>query len=1035
LTVDLYPYVTVSVGGEVREDIDRLLHVLLPRPVGGVRPVPPKRSRAAVVDHRGRLRAVRPSGRRTWRDRDALSARLDRLVAADSVRALGHSELVVARYSNGRTEDNEWATQVRIEHRDGFSYDFIVPVGWSRTRRPFDREPSWIDRLADDWPYRCWPGGAETTNDLDHALESIGPQGIWRSLPAAYLAARYRDEGDYDDLLRAVDAARLICRLTRGQPSWPAAANELACLLAAQFRHAGDPYDIDDAVRLSRRAREMSPRDVRIGANLAAHLGLRFQVTAALSDLEAGVEAARAAARVAGVVDSTSEAGGGDEVGAVVDTTAIFAKMLIMWYGATAERRGLFEAIDAVRRARLRTRDHPDGDAPELIHLLGVLNLIAFEESGIRGGGERAVKYSGAALSAIEELDPRFLQYLTDHGTALLRAYQAYGDERMLAHAHYCFATALSRIHVNAPNRVDLLLKLAATRLYPLPFDPLGRSLHEMEAERRGAAKPTAEWASVTMAMEEVEQALADLPDGAPERHEAYTLLASAHLARFRLEATEQDLRAAVAAAEQGVSDWTGWFAAAPVAQKFGAGSQGQAVHAVAVEALLALAGHDADAAPDAVRRAAVLAEATKSRVLTEQLSRTGLPAPPGVRKRLANREQVLITEIAALDTAALAARDTGFDHTNNLRRRAATRWLLDLTWQKIAATGPPGHAHVSMRRGEPLSWPQIREIVNRYGRYAAVVSVLVLRTSTVLFIARAGTAEPTAVEVDVDERAWVEATRRLGRELPRSQGLDDLPVTWRAPVRPVLDAVAASVAGCDRVIVVPHASAHGLPWTLLSRDWVGRDGQPPVVSTVPALALLDRLHRRPPAKGTAAVVVGNPTGDLPQAEAEAHAVASILGSQPLTGSAATRAAVTTAVPAARTLHLACHAGFQRGTPLDSYITLADGPWYARDALTARLNADLLVLSGCETGISEALSGDELAGITQAFLHAGARTLVVSLWPVDDASTAVLMRSFHEHRHAGADVAQALAAAAERLRRLGYHPWHWAAFQAVGDTR
>ena len=181
--------------------------------------------------------------------------------------------------------------------------------------------------------------------------------------------------------------------------------------------------------------------------------------------------------------------------------------------------------------------------------------------------------------------------------------------------------------------------------------------------------------------------------------------------------------------------------------------------------------------------------------------------------------------------------------------------------------------------------------------------------------------------------------------------------------------------------------------------------------------------------------MIGNPTGDLAHAEAEARAVAAALGVKPLLGPAATRAALTTAVGQARLIHLAAHATFDYASPLDAQddFVLADGAWTARDALAARMDADLAILSGCDTGGVEALAGDELAGLSQAFLHAGARALVVSLWPVDDAATARFMRSFHEHRLAGHEITGALAAAAAEIRRTRPHPWFWAGFTAVGD--
>ena len=105
------------------------------------------------------------------------------------------------------------------------------------------------------------------------------------------------------------------------------------------------------------------------------------------------------------------------------------------------------------------------------------------------------------------------------------------------------------------------------------------------------------------------------------------------------------------------------------------------------------------------------------------------------------------------------------------------------------------------------------------------------------------------------------------------------------------------------------------------------------------------------------------------------------------------------------------------------------------------LSADLVVLSACQTGLaSGALAdvppGDDWVGLTRAFLHAGARRVVATLWPVDDWATAALMERFYEGYAGGAEPGRALAAAQRALLgRVGTsHPFFWAGFVAVGGA-
>ena len=108
---------------------------------------------------------------------------------------------------------------------------------------------------------------------------------------------------------------------------------------------------------------------------------------------------------------------------------------------------------------------------------------------------------------------------------------------------------------------------------------------------------------------------------------------------------------------------------------------------------------------------------------------------------------------------------------------------------------------------------------------------------------------------------------------------------------------------------------------------------------------------------------------------------------------------------------------FAPGSPWDSGVILADGVLTARQVLQARLQADLVALSACQTGLAESMGGDELAGLAQAFFQAGTRSLLVSLWSVEDPATAALMTAFHRARQAGADKAQALSQAMAQVQQ------------------
>ena len=92
----------------------------------------------------------------------------------------------------------------------------------------------------------------------------------------------------------------------------------------------------------------------------------------------------------------------------------------------------------------------------------------------------------------------------------------------------------------------------------------------------------------------------------------------------------------------------------------------------------------------------------------------------------------------------------------------------------------------------------------------------------------------------------------------------------------------------------------------------------------------------------------------------------------------------------------------------------------------------LVTLSGCETALSRLEPGDELLGLREALLAAGAGALLVSLWQVDDASTGRLMAAFYERLLAGATPARALAAVQREMHAAGEPAYRWAPFVLVG---
>jgi CHAT domain-containing protein len=141
-----------------------------------------------------------------------------------------------------------------------------------------------------------------------------------------------------------------------------------------------------------------------------------------------------------------------------------------------------------------------------------------------------------------------------------------------------------------------------------------------------------------------------------------------------------------------------------------------------------------------------------------------------------------------------------------------------------------------------------------------------------------------------------------------------------------------------------------------------------------------------------------------------------------------------------RFVHFATHGLLDEKDPKLSGLLLApdereDGILHLGEVYNLRLNAELVVLSACETGLGRIARGEGIIGLTRGFLYAGAASVLVSLWQVSDATTAELMVDFYGEILRGSSRPEALREAKRRLirRQPEYaKPYYWAPFILVG---
>ena len=269
-------------------------------------------------------------------------------------------------------------------------------------------------------------------------------------------------------------------------------------------------------------------------------------------------------------------------------------------------------------------------------------------------------------------------------------------------------------------------------------------------------------------------------------------------------------------------------------------------------------------------------------------------------------------------------------------------------------------------------------------------------------------------------------------------------------PFRPFYDAVIGPIVDLlgsqfDELVIVSDGALCFTPWAAIVESTR--------IRTVPSLTSYQLISSVPEGhhKKTGALLVGNPCldklkkppPDLPCAQEEVEMIASILNTRPLTGREATKAEVIKRMSSVGLIHIAAHGSKCTGefalSPnlgwTSKFPQKKDFILQMSDVRAANLRARLVILSCCHSGRGRILKGEGVVGIARAFLAAGARSVLISIWAIDDEATMVFMKSFYQHLREGKTASAAIHQAMKFLRESENFSKmrYWAPFQLLGD--
>ena len=362
----------------------------------------------------------------------------------------------------------------------------------------------------------------------------------------------------------------------------------------------------------------------------------------------------------------------------------------------------------------------------------------------------------------------------------------------------------------------------------------------------------------------------------------------------------------------------------------------------------------------------------------------------------------------------------------------------------EIRAANPKLSAFVTV---EPPTLPEVRKILAKDSglleyHVASKETLVWTITDTSMRVTRLPIGRDKLATMVHDYKSKMEAIRPVDAEAK---------VLFTLLVEP---AIGADLKGKRFLGIAPHGSLHYVPFAAL-RDgndylidryalfYVPSAAVLPLTAGAATMATSDRSKARVLAIGNPDL--GDPSFALPFAEIEVQELKLDFEQiDVLTRERATDRWVANNLGNYHVIHFACHGEFDPVNPLFSSLRLAreqgdakpgaDGALRAHDIFGIPLKAELVTLSACQTGLGKIEAGDELIGLNRAFLYAGTRSIMSTLWRVHDGSTAVLVKHFYRS-YTQEPKADALRTSMRQVREYYPHPAYWAAFALTGEYR
>jgi len=416
--------------------------------------------------------------------------------------------------------------------------------------------------------------------------------------------------------------------------------------------------------------------------------------------------------------------------------------------------------------------------------------------------------------------------------------------------------------------------------------------------------------------------------------------------------------------------------------------------------------------------------ERSKSRALLDLLAYTKLKSSATnstALKTLLDKEEECINILREVQTKNLGKGRNNFKPVEIDKVNSDLQYIYD----QIEKIDPE---YTFIRRGKTLDFKRIRKLVSSQKKATLLIEYFITQNNLYIFIVSPVNNNKLKVKtIPVSSKTiYNYIFDAYWNEVVHYPDFKNSKNNWQILSKYLIDPIAEYLKGAEIIYFIPQGALHYLPLHALKLKNNYLIETYPIVYA-PSASIINFCKK----KGT-----GNLKNCICYGidfQEEALDVSKIFNADIYLNGQATKKQIKETCCNKDIIHFSCHGSFNNKEPLLSGIKLYDGILTAKEIFNFNLNSELVTLSACETGLNKRRPGDELIGLTRAFLYAGSPSLVVSLWKVHASSTQELMKLFYTLLKEGKDKATALQQAQIKISKEYPHPYYWAPFILVGD--